>query len=196
MPRLAAQRCVLHPKATLAVTKHHKWALSASSLGKNKVEEEEVCAYVCTVYEPVRVCVWERERGQDLMVRKREMERGLERGVEGWGGPLIWKVWCEWRTSGSPRWWILLHMQYGKVIHPSFSVFYLLPSSWSLTSAVLLLINTQLLFFLPPRGSLTSLPPSCFPASVCWAAAQNLQTGQPRPLHERELQLSHTRFGL
>lgn len=49
------------------------------------------------------------------------MERGLERGVEGWGGPLIWKVWCEWRTSGSPRWWILLHMQYGKVIHPSFS---------------------------------------------------------------------------
>lgn len=48
------------------------------------------------------------------------MERGLEWGVEGWVSPLIWKVWCEWRTSGSPRWWILPLMLYGKVIRPSF----------------------------------------------------------------------------
>lgn len=84
--------------------------------------------YVCGVY--VRVCACVKVH-RDLMVRGEEMEGGLEWGVEGWGGPLIWKVWCEWRTSGSPTSWILPHMQYGKVIHPYFPSFYLLPPSAS-----------------------------------------------------------------
>lgn len=86
-----------------------------------------MCEHACMhLSVPVRACQCVCN-SRDLMVREREMERGLEREVEGWGGPLIWKVWCEWRTFGSPIWWILLHMQYGKVIHPSFSSFYLFP---------------------------------------------------------------------
>ncbi len=101
------------------------------------------------------------------MVREKEMERGLERGMEGWGGPLIWKVWCEWRTSGSPRWWILLHMQCGKVIHPSFSFFYLLPAPASPALYLSLPSHHHATTFSPRCLSLTSLPPSCFSDSFC-----------------------------
>lgn len=185
MLRLAARRCVLHPKATRLL---QNIIMSPLSKFPWKKEEEEVSEYICTGC----VCMCVKVR-RDLLVREKEMERGLERGVEGWGGPLIWKVWCEWRTSGSPRWWILLHMQYGKVI-PSFFFLRSSPSfcsPQSVTSAFHS-INTQLLFS-SPRLSLTSLPPSCFPDSLSWLECTELQhnlSARPSPLlRERKSQL-------
>lgn len=109
------------------------------------------------------------------------MERGLEEGEEGWGGPLIWKVWCEWRTSGSPRSGILPHMQHGKVIHPHFPFFYLLPPPASPVPYLNLPSHQHKATFHPPHLMFTSLPPSWFPDCsvellIChteWSAANS-----------------------
>lgn len=183
MLRLAAQRCVLHPKATLLLQNIINEPSQQVPLEKKKKRRSWVSVYVCTVCERARahprVCV---KAQRDLMVREKEMERGLERGVEGWGGPLIWKVWCEWRTSGSPRWWILLHMQYGKVIHPSFS-FLLSSPSFCIPSPLpqpsISSTRNYFFFFSPssPLAHITSsflLPGLLLLVWVNWAATQTL----------------------
>ena len=82
MPRLAAQRCVLHPKATLLLQNIINEPSQQVPLEKEEAEEEVsgcVSVYIRTVCECA--CVW-KSTHRDLMVREKEMERGLQRGVE------------------------------------------------------------------------------------------------------------------